>query len=82
MLSSVLESCTLDAFVGWCAAEWLMRRPASQRYWRNAEDGFLGGRKAPFGGKQQQQVDIGVGEELPPAVAAHGGAQPSCPPRR
>ena len=69
-LSSVFWSWTSMHSAG-VRTEWLMRRPESQSRWRNAEMASLRSGAMPLGVEQQQQIDVGVGEQLAPAVAAH-----------
>ena len=60
----------LDAFVG--GAHGVAHAQAGvPQMLEECGDGLLGGRDVPVGREQQQQIDVGVREELPPAVAAH-----------
>ena len=78
MFSSVFWSCTSRHSAG-VRTDWLTRRPASQRCCRNAEIASLLASREALGFEQQQQVDIGVREQLPASVAAHGeqGSDPA-----
>ena len=65
-----IRSCTSAHSAG-VRTEWLTRRPASHRLLQERRDGLLAARQLPFDGEQQQQVDVGIRKQLPPAVAAH-----------